>query len=87
VAAARVTLAAVEATAAGVVVRMRRGGAIRAGDVATALRLPLLGTIPHDAALAPAAERGVPPDKAAGRGWLKACAVVLAELGAGRDLS
>ncbi|HEY5514947.1 MAG TPA: septum site-determining protein Ssd, partial [Pengzhenrongella sp.] len=87
VAAARMTLAAAEATAAGVVVRMRRGGAIRGGEVATALRLPLLGTIPHDAALAPAAERGVPPDKAAGRGWLKVCAAVLAELGAGRDRS
>jgi secretion/DNA translocation related CpaE-like protein len=85
VAAARMTLAAAEATGAAVVVRMRRGGAIRASDVATALGLPLLGTIPHDASLAPAAERGVPPDSAAGRGWLRACAAVLAELGAGKD--
>ena len=84
VASARMTLAAADPPVAGVVVRMRRGGAIRPAEVAGALGLPLLGTIPHDAALVPAAERGVPPDRAAGRAWLRACAALLAELGAGK---
>ena len=52
--------------------------------VAAARGLPLLGTVPHDGALVPAAERGVPPDRAAGRAWLRACASVLAALGAGK---
>jgi secretion/DNA translocation related CpaE-like protein len=82
VASARMTLAAAEPPGAGVVVRMHRGGAIRPPEVAAALGLPLLGTVPHDSALVPAAERGVPPDKAAGRAWLRACATVLRELGA-----
>ena len=84
VAAARMTLAAGEPPGAGVVVRMRRGGAIRPAEVAAALGLPLLGTVPHDGALVLAAERGVPPDRAAGRAWLRACASVLAVLGAGK---
>jgi secretion/DNA translocation related CpaE-like protein len=86
VAAARMTLSAAEPPGAGVVVRLRRGGAIRPADVAAALGLPLLGTIPQDPALMPAAERGVPPARAAGRAWLRACASVLAELGVGRRL-
>ncbi len=81
VASARMTLAAAEVAGAGVVVRVRKGGAVRVGDVATALGLPLWGTLPMDAALPAAAERGVPPDRAAGRKWLRACAGVLAELG------
>jgi secretion/DNA translocation related CpaE-like protein len=84
VAAARMTLVAGEPPGAGVVVRMRRGGAIRPAEVAAALGLPLLGTVPHDGALVAAAERGVPPDRAAGRAWLRACASVLAALGAGK---
>ncbi len=87
VAAARMTLAAAEAPGAGVVVRMRRGAAIRPLEVAEALGLPLLGTIPHDGALVPAAERGVPPDRAAGRAWMRACAAVLAQLGAAKGPS
>jgi len=89
VASARRTVAAAGLTggAAAVVVRLRRGGTIRPLEVAVTLGLPLVGTIPSDAALAPAAERGVPPDRAAGRGWLRACASVLAELDVGRGLS
>ncbi len=82
VASARMTLEAADANGVGVVVRLRRGGAIRPADVAEALGLPLLGTVPHDGALAPAAERGVPPDRAAGRVWLRACASLLAGIGA-----
>jgi secretion/DNA translocation related CpaE-like protein len=81
VASARMTLAAAEVVGAGVVVRMRKGGSVRVGDVATAVGLPLWGTLPVDAALPVAAERGVPPDRAAGRRWLRACAQVLAQLG------
>ncbi len=81
VASARMTLAAADVAGAGVVVRLRKGGSVRVGDVATALGLPLWGTLPVDAALPAAAERGVPPDRAAGRRWLRACAQVLAELG------
>ena len=81
VASARMTLAASEVVGAGVVVRLRKGGSVRVGDVAAAVGLPLWGTLPVDAALPGAAERGVPPDKAAGRRWLRACASVLAELG------
>jgi len=84
VASARMTLAASEVGGAGVVVRLRRGGAIRSAEVAAALGLPLLGTIPPDGALVAAAERGVPPDRAAGRAWLRACASLLADLGAGK---
>ena len=83
VASARMTLAAAEAPGAGVVVRLRRGGAIRPVEVAAAVGLPLLGTIPQDPALAPAAERGVPPDRAAGRAWLRSCAALLAAIDAG----
>jgi hypothetical protein len=75
------TLAAAEVAGAGVVVRLRKGGSVRVGDVATAVGLPLWGTLPVDPALSAAAERGVPPDRAAGRAWLRACARVLAELG------
>jgi MinD-like ATPase involved in chromosome partitioning or flagellar assembly len=93
VASARMTLAAAEVAGAGVVVRLRKGGSVRVGDVATAVGLPLWGTLPVDAAQSAAAERGVPPDRAAaaprgvppdwaaGRAWLRACARVLAELG------
>lgn len=85
VASARMTLAAAEVNGAGVVVRLRPGGTLRPAEVAAAVGLPLLGTVPFDRALAPAAERGVPPDKAAGSAWLRACASILAELGTGRD--
>ena len=83
VASARMTLEAADPNGAAVVVRLRRGGAIRPAEVAEALGLPLLGTIPQDGALSPAAERGVPPDRAAGRVWLRACATLLAGIGAG----
>lgn len=83
VASARMTLAAAETGGCGVVVRLRKGGSVRAGDVAAALALPLWGTIPADGALSAAAERGVPPDRAAGRRWLRACAAVLGTLGVG----
>jgi len=82
VAAARMTLDAAQPSGAGVVVRLRRGGTIRAGDVAAALALPLLGTVPYAASLPAAAERGVPPDRAAGRRWTRSCATVLREVGA-----
>lgn len=81
VASARMTMAAAEIRGCGVVVRLRKGGSVRAGDVAVALGLPLWGTLPFDNALPSAAERGVPPDRAAGRKWLRACASVLGELG------
>lgn len=81
VASARMTLAAAEPPGAGVVVRTRHGGSLRPDEVATTLSLPLLGTIPFDRTLTSAAERGVPPGRAAGRAWLRACASVLAELG------
>jgi secretion/DNA translocation related CpaE-like protein len=87
VASARMTLAAAEPPGAGVVVRLRRGGAIRPAEVAVAVGLPLIGTIPQDPALAPAAERGVPPDRAAGRAWLRSCAALLAEIDAGKGPS
>ncbi len=87
VAAARMTRAAADLSGAGVVVRLRPGGAVRPADVAAAVGLQLLGTIPYDKALPAAGERGVPPDRAAGRAWLRACASILRELGTENGLS
>jgi secretion/DNA translocation related CpaE-like protein len=87
VASARMTRDAADLRDAGVVVRLRPGGAVRPTEVAAAVGLPLLGTVPYDKNLPSAAERGVPPDKAAGRAWLRACASVLRELGTGEDAS
>ncbi|HET7725058.1 MAG TPA: septum site-determining protein Ssd [Propionibacteriaceae bacterium] len=81
VASARMTLSAADVHGAGVVVRLRPGGTLRPAEVAAAVGLPLLGSVPVDNALASAAERGVPPDRAAGRGWIRACASILGELG------
>ncbi|HSN11571.1 MAG TPA: septum site-determining protein Ssd [Propionibacteriaceae bacterium] len=83
VASARMTLAAADVSGAGVVVRLRPGGTLRPAEVAAAVGLPLLGAVPFDKALALAAERGVPPGRAAGRAWLRACAAILGELGLG----
>lgn len=44
-------------------------GPVAAGEAAKAVGLPLLGTLPRDPALARAAEEGVAPLRAAGRGW------------------
>ncbi len=80
VAAARMTLAAADVRAAGVVVRERRASSIALADVAEALDLPLFGKIADDSRLAVAAERGVSPMKVGGRHWRVACTELLARL-------
>jgi len=65
----------------GIVVRVARHGAIAAGDVASSIGLPLIGTVPETPQLADFANRGVAPGCGGARAWEKACGHVLAACG------
>lgn len=83
VAASRATSAAGDVRAMGVVVRRRSRAAVAPDDVAAALGLPLLGVLPDDSSLPQAAERGVPPLRAARRSWRRGCLAILGHVLAG----
>ncbi|WP_432558725.1 septum site-determining protein Ssd [Granulicoccus sp. GXG6511] len=61
---------------AAVLSRLRPGGLGRE-QVARALGVPVLATMPHDRAVAAEAERGDPPGRTAGRAWRRCCGVLL----------
>jgi len=81
VASSRTLLATAAASGVtGAVVRQRAGASVSPGAVADSLGLPLWGVLPHDPALASAADRGVSPGS---KRWTAACDDVLAKLAPG----